>query len=241
MGFGEPPDIIMEFDPETGTSSEIYHQDNDFQSLISSSGAHTNAIDVLGHMDAISFSMLNINTIAVVSYPDGNLIHTFGGSQSDFSGMSWNAQHNHHVTEDSLVVFNNRGSAGGSNVLKFDINGNSAELVLEYASGTSSQTFGDAKVLPNGNIIVAYSNAGVIHEISSNGELIQLIDTGPIGYIVRRTTLYGPPPPWGTPNSHSPSVVQSGSESIGKQTTVSAKQGVTNNIQAKRKSCFCIM
>ncbi len=56
---------------------------------------------------------------------------------------------------------------------------------------------GDVQRLPNGNTIVAYSTQGVLHEVSSNGTLLQEL-TWPVsasfGYIQKRATLYGPPP-----------------------------------------------
>ncbi len=196
-GGAEPADLIMELDPESGATTEIYNQDNDFQSLISASGAHTNSINYVPHLNAFSFSILNLNTVAVVGYPDGNLLHTFGGAQSDYAAMSWQRQHGHHLTESGdLLVFNNQGSNGGSSALKFAVSGDSAELVWDYASGIATQTFGDTRELPNGNVLVTYSNNNTIHELSADGQLIQTIGTGSIGFVERRTTLYGPPPPF---------------------------------------------
>ena len=130
------------------------------------------------------------------SYPDGILLHTYGGQQSDYN-MSWDRQHGHQVTDGGLVLFNNYGSGAGSSALRYEIDGSSANLAMDYSSGSGSQTYGSVQALPNGNVLVTYSNAGVIHEVSSSGSLIQTIDTGSIGYSVRRVSLYGPPPPWG--------------------------------------------
>jgi len=68
---------------------------------------------------------------------------------------------------------------------------------MDYASGLSTQSMGAAKRLPNGNTLVTYSNVGVIHEIDANKQLVQEINLGGgIGFTVRRSTLYGPPPPY---------------------------------------------
>ena len=51
--------------------------------------------------------------------------------------------------------------------------------------------------MPNGNTLVTYSNAGVLHEVNAAGDLVQATTTTPVGYTTRRHTLYGPPPPYG--------------------------------------------
>jgi len=56
---------------------------------------------------------------------------------------------------------------------------------------------GDTQRLPNGNTVIAYSNKGVLHEVSADGTLLEEW-TWPLGasfgYIEKRATLYGPPP-----------------------------------------------
>lgn len=201
-GLKDPADILREFDPETGETFDIYNQNEDFEARIESEGSHTNAVNFVPHLDAISFSMLNIDTIAVVRYPDGELLHTYGGPQSDYDAMTWDRQHNHQVTPSGLVLFNNNGSENnGSSTLKFDIEGDTATRVWDYAPGIASNTFGQATELPNGNVLVYFSNNNIIHELSPDGGLVQAIEIGGSkslgGYIVRRADLYGPPPPWG--------------------------------------------
>jgi hypothetical protein len=140
--------------------------------------------------------MLNFDTIAMVSYPGGELLATYGGPQSDYADMSWNRQHGHHVLEGGLLVFNNQGSGGGSSVLEYETNGSSADLVMDYSSGVSTQTFGGVERLPNGNTLAAFSNAGTIHELNPSGDPVRIISGSGVGYVVRRTKLYGPPPPY---------------------------------------------
>ena len=61
----------------------------------------------------------------------------------------------------------------------------------------SNPILGDVQRLSNGNTIVAYSYAGIVHEVSAAGVLLQELTWGsskPIGYITKRRSLYGPPP-----------------------------------------------
>lgn len=194
----EGPDIISEFDPDTGTVTEIYHENTHFQAQIDESGAHTNQINYVPELNAISFSLRHTSTIGLISYPDAELLAVFGGPISTFD-MEWDVQHGHHVTDGRVLIFNNNGSNGGSSVLEYeyDLTSQSAALVLDYSSGNSSGAFGDVKRLPNGNIFVTYSTSGVIHEIDANGSLLREFTMDSIGYSEHRKTLYGPPPPFG--------------------------------------------
>jgi hypothetical protein len=196
----EGPDIVREMDPETGVVTDIYDQLDDFAEQINDSqGSHTNQINYVPELDAISFSMRHTSTIALISYPAGELMAVFGGPITDFPEMDWNIQHGHHFRGDKLFVFNNNGTNGGSSVLgfRYDLAASTSTSILDYSSGNSSGAFGDVKELPNGNIYVTYSTSGVLHEISSTGELLREVTTSAsLGYSEHRATLYGPPPPF---------------------------------------------
>ncbi len=81
------PESVMELNVSTGSSTKIYDETTDFGTLITSGMgmAHTNHITYSPDMQAVTISMLFLNTVAVVSYPAGKLLATFGGTQSDFS------------------------------------------------------------------------------------------------------------------------------------------------------------
>lgn len=194
----EGPDSIMELDPETGQTTEIYDEMTDFSVQINESGAHTNQANYVPDLDAISFSMRHTNTIGLISYPEGQLLAVFGGPLSTFD-ISWTVQHGHEVTGDHLLVFNNNGSNGGSSVLGFeyDLNSGTANQFLDYNSGNVSNAFGDVRWLPNGNIFITYSTSGVMHEITGTGDLLrEVTSSDSLGYSEHRGTLYGPPPPF---------------------------------------------
>ena len=196
------PEEIMELNVSTGASTKIYDEATDFGTLITSGMgmAHTNHITYSPDLQAVTVSMLFLNTIAVVSYPAGKLLATFGGSQSDFSAMSWNWQHGHDVHADHLWVFNNNQS-GNAHVLGFTYNesGKTATQTLDYNPGISCTTFGDVKELPNGNLYITYSDTGVFQEINPTGAgtlLRKITTTTAVGYSEHRATMYGPPPPF---------------------------------------------
>lgn len=200
-GADEGPDIIRELDVNTGMTREIYHENTDFSEQISESGAHTNYIKYVPHLDGISFSMRHTSTIGVISYPQpgetAELLMVFGGPLSDFD-FSWEIQHGHQVLEDSILIFNNNaeGSFGESAVLEYeyDLALGTGTQVLNYLSGNNSGAFGDAQRLPNGNTFITYSTSGVWHEIDAAHELLREMTTDGLGYSEHRKSMYGPPP-----------------------------------------------
>ncbi|HEY3495831.1 MAG TPA: aryl-sulfate sulfotransferase, partial [Polyangiaceae bacterium] len=196
----EGPDIIRSMNPATRVVTDIYDQLEDFSEQIEDSqGSHTNQINYVPELDAISFSMRHTSTVGLISYPAGELMTVFGGPITSYSNMDWDFQHGHHVLADRVFIFNNNGSNGGSSILgfQFDMAASTATPTLDYSSGKSSGAFGDVKELANGNLYVTYSTSGVIHEVSASGTLLREITTSAsLGYSEHRKTLYGPPPPF---------------------------------------------
>ena len=136
---------------------------------------------------------------AIITFDQsGNLLWTLGGITSDYSGASWDSQHGHDWLTNSVLLFNNNNQGNsGSSAIEYELNGSSANIIYDYSSENSTQSLGDVSRLPNGNTLVTYSNAGLIHEADSNAQLVQAMTIGDsISYTVRRATLYGPPPPY---------------------------------------------
>ena len=102
-------DRVMTLDPVTGARSEIYVVANDFTGLANQHGCHSNAVNYVPERRALSLSILNFDTLILFSL-SGDLIWTFGGPASDYVGASWDAQHQHHVMDDRILIFNNYGS-----------------------------------------------------------------------------------------------------------------------------------
>ncbi|HEX6766398.1 MAG TPA: hypothetical protein VF103_12990, partial [Polyangiaceae bacterium] len=78
-----------------------------------------------------------------------------------------------------------------------DLVAKTATTTWTYAGGEASTTLGDVERLWNGNTLVTYSNAGIIHEVTAAGTLVQttsLSTQGGMGYSTKRKSLYGPGP-----------------------------------------------
>ena len=200
-GADEGPDLINELDVNTGMARLLYHENTDFSVQIAESGAHTNYIKYVPHLNAISFSMRHTSTIGVITYPEvgetAELLMVFGGPLNDFD-FSWEFQHGHQLLEDTILIFNNNaaGSFSESAVLEYeyDLTSGTGTQVMNYLSGNNSGAFGDVQRLPNGNTFITYSTSGIWHEIDASGALLREMSTDSFGYSQHRKSLYGPPP-----------------------------------------------
>jgi hypothetical protein len=161
---------------------------------------HCNSIHYNPGDDSITFSCLTLNTYFKLD-ASGRLLWVLGGGDglSDFSGdgAEWNRQHGHHMlTEDSILFFNNRGTREDSLAIQveLDLDTMTATESWSYEGGNSSITLGDVQRLTNGNTLVSYCNAGVVHEVNADSQLVQEweFEDG-IGYVEHRHSLYGPP------------------------------------------------
>jgi hypothetical protein len=198
------PESVYELNISTGQSTKIYDEMTDFGTAITSGQgmAHTNHITYSPDLNAVTVSMLFLSTVAVISYPQGKLLATFGDAgKGDFgSTMNWNWEHGHDVHSDHIWIFNNNQS-GNAHVLGFTYNEStkSASQTLDYNPGIACTTFGDVKELPNGNLYITFSDTGVFHEITPSGTgtlLRKITTTTAVGYSEHRSTMYGPPPPF---------------------------------------------
>ena len=194
------PDTIKELNPSTGDSTVIYDESTDYSSLLTTAmGAHTNQLNYVPSLNAISFSMLFSNTVGLIAYPAGNVLDTFGGTQSTFPNMTWSWQHGHEVLSDHIWIFNNQGTDGSADVLgyHFDTSSSTTTQILDYKAGIACLEFGDVKELPNGNLYLTYSIGGDFREVTQSGTLLREVTTSNVvGYSEHRATLYGPPPPF---------------------------------------------
>jgi hypothetical protein len=100
-------------------------------------------------------------------------------------------QHGHHLLDDSMLIFAN--NAGDISSFAIEYARSDGSVSWQYDGGAFTNTMGDVQRLPGGNTLVTYSNAGLIHEVDSEGNLALVIASQPIGFTNWRSSLYGPP------------------------------------------------
>jgi hypothetical protein len=159
---------------------------------------HPNAIHY--HPEDDSFTLSDRNPDLFVKFTrSGQLQWQFGGEDPLGPHMlgSWRVNHGHHLLKNgNFLFFNNAFGQPVSPGLDFALDTNELTAVetWSYESDLSSSTLGDVQRLPNGNTLITYSNAGVIQEVSAQGDPVQALATDTFGYTMHRPTLYGPPP-----------------------------------------------
>ncbi len=163
---------------------------------------HANALHYHPTDDSYTISDRNPNLFVKISHT-GQVLWQLGGSCSGAPAPgcvegSWRVNHGHDMPDDGsgAFLFFNNGSSGSSTVYKYQLNEMgtfTAMQVWTYQPGTTSNVLGDVQQLPNGNVLVAFSTASVIHEIDSSQMLVQTLTGGAGGYAEWRETLYGPP------------------------------------------------
>ncbi len=161
---------------------------------------HCNSIHYNPTDASVTVSCLMQNAYIKIS-DGGQLAWVLGGNngQSHFTGdINWSRQHGHHMLgEDRILLFNNNGDGNsGSNSslaveLQFDVVNKTAQRVWEYDGREVSQTLGDVQRLLNGNTLVTYCNAGILHEVDSEKNMVQVWNFGSgMGYSEHRPSLY---------------------------------------------------
>lgn len=164
---------------------------------------HCNSIHYNPSDASITVSCLMQNAYVKLS-DAAELLWVLGGNngQSDFSGdVAWDRQHGHQMLAPNHILFLNNNGGGDSTSesslaveLELDGDNHTAKRVWEYDGGEITQTLGDVQRLPNGNTLVTYCNAGILHEVDADKQLVQswAFSNG-VGYADHRENLYGTP------------------------------------------------
>ncbi|MBN2573744.1 MAG: hypothetical protein JXP73_04200 [Deltaproteobacteria bacterium] len=190
LDYGEKDcNSIFEIDPK-GTPREVVEA-SDF--ITGGGMCHGNALRYSQKEDMYTYSEVS-SGIYVIDRKTGKLQWKL---TDKVSASSWGgANHGHHLLDNSLLLFANKGGSNASAVFEYALDG---KKIMSYDSGRSAQNLGDVQRLPGGNTLVSYSNSqSYIHEIDENQKLVLEIDLGAggpsLGYVLWRPSLYGPPP-----------------------------------------------
>ena len=182
---------IFEIDPQ-GTPREVA-EGADF--VPAGGMCHGNALRYSQKEDAYTYSEVG-SGIYVIDRKTGTLQWKLTDKLAASAGGGTN--HGHHLLDNSIVIFANRGGSNASAVFEYGLDG---KKIMSYDSGRSAQNLGDVQRLPGGSTLVSYSSSqSYIHEIDENQKLVLEIDLGAgsngpsLGYALWRASLYGPPP-----------------------------------------------
>jgi hypothetical protein len=189
-------DEILELDPETNELTTIAN----LEAAYGSTNCHLNALAYYAPDDAFIVSDYIASSYIKVSR-SGEVLWVLNGANSDFTGSSWDKQHNlHMLSRERILLFSNGGSGQPPTLFEFvlDEQAGTASEVWRFENGPSSNIAGgDVQRLPNGNTLGTYSVAGVILEVNLAGQVVQELAGAlgtPFAHSVHQPSLYGPPP-----------------------------------------------
>ncbi len=204
---GDQPSDLLESD-YMGTVKKIVTVDSKIyqggSGLGGGSGTfHANSIHYHMKDDSYTVGDRNPNLFVKLSHA-GAVLWQFGGSCTGAPAPKcvpgdWKVNHGHDMMDDGTFLFFNNGQSGASTAFFYKLTETGTFAATpanppKYSPGTTSSVLGDVQRLPNGNTLVTFSTASVIHEIDPTAaNLVQTI-SGPGGYANWRETLYGPPP-----------------------------------------------
>jgi len=197
-GIDAPCSLVERSD--SGTMTTIVANMN---TVYNSSTWHTNSVHYYPADNTYTLGDRNPNLYVKVSRT-GQLIWQFGGTNpkeasKNFTGIStWSVNHGHHLLADGSFILFNNGAMGGTStarVFKLNTSNMTATSTYNYSmSGANSNVMGDAEFLPNGNLLVTFSQSGQINEVTATGQLVASFKGTAFGYTEYRDSLYGPPP-----------------------------------------------
>jgi hypothetical protein len=201
---------VVEFRPE-GTIELIVE---DLGTIMDAQ--HPNALHYYQADDSFTLSDL-LGTAFVKFTHGGELVWKLDGNNPEDSSFelvgaeAWETNHGHHLLPDgSFLFFNNVHDVGSQYpasrvvLLELDEESWTAEQSWQYVREPlrQSEQLGDVERLPNGNVLVTYSNMSLIEEVTPGGDVLKAYGqtdasgatSGSFGYATFRPSLYGPPP-----------------------------------------------
>jgi hypothetical protein len=200
-GTGTAGDSIVELKPD-GTITTVVAD----LSALYVSGSYPNAIHYYAADDSYTVGD-RTDDLFVKFRRNGTLVWQLGGANPRGKSFAlvglvpWTANHGHHLTPDGRFVFFNNHGVGGSATapawvweVQLDETAGTATKTWEFTTLGTALALGDAERLPNGNILVTHSMAGLIQEVDRSGNIVQSFKNTSFGYVDFRTSLYGPPP-----------------------------------------------
>jgi hypothetical protein len=187
-------DEILELDPATGDTKIVANMSK----ALGTKSCHVNAIAYYGPDDAFIVSDYLASSYVKLSRA-GDVIWVLNGAHSNFTGDTWEKQHNlQMLSRDRILLFSNGPNNSPAKLLEFELDEQAwtAKQVWQYSDGPAVLAGGDVQRLPNGNTLGTYSIAGEIREVDPAGKLVQTISANgkAFGYSVACTSLYDHPP-----------------------------------------------
>lgn len=161
------------------------HFDDSHYGLDAHDWSHANSLLYLEDDDQFLMMSKNLDALFAIDRQTGGLVWQLGGAGSDFSTTSRPFSHAHMSDwwDGGMLVFDNAYHHEGqvSRVVEYavDIEGRTYEEVwsFDHPEGAFVQSLGDARRLPNGNVLVSWHDERQMMEVTRDGRIVWWIET----------------------------------------------------------------
>jgi len=203
-------DRLVEYRPD-GTEAEVWTLWDHFDYVepvnpdAGTTWSHSNALDYAEDEDVYRLSVRNFDTVLTIDRASGQVVEQVGGGGSDYTLVGGDAQWFHKAHQfdrqgDELLVFANGFDVEtGSQVLGYQLDADAGEATMSWTYQAAfplyCYTYGDVNRLPSGNVLVTWSTAGQMEEVSRDGELLWQLKANlgaGFGYTTWTDSLYPP-------------------------------------------------
>ena len=201
-------DRVVEYYTD-GTEADIWsvwdHLDYDPEGPVDPGTAwsHSNALDYSAEEDVYYISVRNFDTIFGFERDTGDVFRTLGGVLSDYElapedGEWFDKEHQFQVIGDEVLVFaNGVDVVNGSRVLGYQLDDDAGVATNHWDYRAEfplfCYTYGDVNRLSSGNVLVTWSTAGQMEEVTEDGEIVWQLKAalgGGFGYTTHMESLY---------------------------------------------------
>lgn len=158
---------------------------------------HTNSLAYVEEDDSYYILSRYLDALLKVDRQTGSLVWQLGGDHATLDlveGEPFNHPHVSDVWDGGMLLFDNRDHGSGASrvvELSWDEIDGTARVEWEYArpDGAKLPILGDARRLPGGNRLIAWSARGEIAEVTPSGQVVFRMGL-PLGNIVTRTVYF---------------------------------------------------
>ena len=164
---------------------------------------HANAIDYDPEEGVYHVGARHISTIFKIDRASGDVLWMLGGPESDFEleggGTEFSTlQHQFEILDDGIVIFDNRDADDPSRAVEYALDETTGVASPRWEHMSDPPFFcygmGDVDRLDSGDSLITWSTAGVVDEVSPDGEVlwrVQLNLGAGLGYLTVVDTLPG--------------------------------------------------
>lgn len=156
---------------------------------------HGNSLAYVPGNDSYYVLSRYLDALIRVDRASGGTEWVLGGDHGEFTWTGTPFQHGHvsDVWEDGMLIFDNRDHDGPTRIaeIAWDEDQRTAEVVWEFPrpDGAILPVLGDARRLPGGNRLIAWSSRGEMAEVSPQGEVLLQASLG-LGTILTRVVYF---------------------------------------------------